>query len=74
MSPAATADRASAEIIVAGISIADEVVVISGQNPRRNLSCSGRTVIEHHQLLWFVLSIMDPKNRTRLAKVKVNMV
>ena len=51
MSPAATANRASAEVIVAGIPIADEVVVISGQNPCGNLPCSGWTVVEHHQLL-----------------------
>ena len=32
MNPASTADRASIEIIVSRVSIADEVVVISGQN------------------------------------------
>ena len=56
MSPAATSNRSSAEIIVAGIPITDKVVVISGQNPCRNLPGSGWAVVEHHYLLWFVLS------------------
>ena len=56
MSPASTANRSFAEIIIAGISIADELVVISGQNPCRNLPGSGGTVVEHHQLFWFVFS------------------